>query len=83
MGNGSILSILQNPIDQDLKFRDFIVSSRMVIIRLCRGASSLSDFGNRCEKIVKLRAFLSKSEEYIAIFDDNLGKNAPRMRFSQ
>ncbi len=48
-------------------------------------ASSLSDFGNRYEKIVKLRAFLSKFEEYIAPrgIDDNFDKNAPRMRFSQ
>ncbi len=47
-------------------------------------SSSLSDFGIRCENIVKLRVFLSKFEEYIAPrgIDDDLDKNAPRMRFS-
>ncbi len=49
----------------------------------CLRSSSLSDFGNRREGIVKLRIFLSKFEEYIAIFDDNLNKNRPRMRFSK
>ena len=70
-------------LNADLKSSNFELHLSGLMDGAIFETSSLSDFGNRSEKILKLRLFLFGFEANIEIFNDNPDTNRPILRFLQ